>query len=58
MADGRAKGKPRGEVDTFIAVIAEVNGCVVVTNNARHFEGIESVNPMRPVVWSKRNRLR
>ena len=58
MADGRATGRPRGEVDTLIAAIAEVNGCVVVTNNARHFEGIESVNPMRPVVWSKRNRLR
>ena len=46
MADGRAKGKPRGEVDMFIAAIAQVNECVVVTNNARHFEGIEIVNPM------------
>jgi toxin FitB len=47
MADGRAKGKPRSEVDTFIAAIAQTNGCVVVTDNARHFDGIEIVNPMR-----------
>jgi len=47
MADGRARGKPRSEVDTFIAAIAEVNECVVVTDNTKHFEGIEVVNPAR-----------
>lgn len=49
MADGRARGRPRSEVDTFIAAIALTNACVVVTGNVKHFEGIEVVNPMRPV---------
>src|SRR5579863_2449303 len=43
MADGRARGKPRSAVDTFIAAIAQTNDCIVVTDNEKHFEGIEFV---------------
>ncbi|WP_174059081.1 type II toxin-antitoxin system VapC family toxin [Rhizobium rhizogenes] len=47
MADGTANGRPRSAVDTIIAAIAVSNDCVVVTDNGRHFEGVETVNPMR-----------
>ena len=47
MAEGKAKGRPRSSLDTIIAAIAEVNGCIVVTDNEKDFEGIEIVNPMR-----------
>lgn len=46
MADGRARGRPRSALDTIIAAIADVNGCTVVTDNERHFEGVEVVNPL------------
>ena len=48
MAEGRAKGRPRSALDTIIAATAEVNGCIVVTDNERDFRGVESFNPMRP----------
>ena len=47
MADGTAKGRPRSALDTTIAAIAEVNDCVVVTDNDKDFVGIEIINPMR-----------
>ena len=47
MADGTAKGRPRSALDTIIAAIAEVNDCVVVTDNDKDFVGIDIVNPMR-----------
>jgi predicted nucleic acid-binding protein len=47
MADGRTKGRPRSGFDTIIAAIAEANGCLVVTDNERDFEGIHVVNPLR-----------
>jgi predicted nucleic acid-binding protein len=47
MADGRAKGRPRSGLDAIIAAVAEVNACVVVTDNEKDFEGIEIVNPLR-----------
>jgi predicted nucleic acid-binding protein len=47
MADGRAKARPRSALDTIIAAVAEANGCVVVTNNERDFEGVETFNPLR-----------
>lgn len=47
MADGRAKGRPRSGLDMILAAIAEANGCVVVTDNERDFQGIEIVNPLR-----------
>lgn len=47
MADGRAKGRPRSAFDMIIAAVAEVNDCVVVTDNEKDFAGIETFNPMR-----------
>lgn len=47
MADGKAKGRPRSSLDTIIAAVAEANGCVVVTDNERDFQGIEITNPLR-----------
>lgn len=47
MAEGKARGRQRSALDTIIAAVAEANGCVVVTDNERDFEGIEIVNPLR-----------
>jgi toxin FitB len=47
MADGTAKGRPRSALDMIIAAIAEANDCVVVTDNEKHFTGLEFVNPLR-----------
>lgn len=47
MADGKIRGRPRSALDTIIAAIAEVNDCMVVTNNERDFEGVEVVNPLK-----------
>jgi len=47
MADGKAKGQPRSGLDMIIAAVAEVNDCVVVTDNEKHFAGIKIFNPMR-----------
>lgn len=49
MAEGRARGRPRSALDMIIAAVAEVNGCVVVTDNERDFFGIETINPVRGV---------
>ena len=47
MADGTARGHPRSALDMIIAAIAEVNGCVVVTDNEKDFTGLKYVNPLR-----------
>lgn len=47
MADGTAKGRPRSPLDMIIAAVAEANGCIVVTENERDFEGIRILNPLR-----------
>lgn len=47
MADGKVSGRPRSALDTIIAAVAEANGCIVVTDNAKDFHGIEIVNPLR-----------
>ena len=47
MAYGRTSGKPRSEIDMFIAAIAQTHDCIVVTDNERDFEGVETVNPLR-----------
>ena len=47
MAEGKTIGRPRSALDTIIAAVAEANGCIVVTDNERHFAGIETVNPLR-----------
>jgi predicted nucleic acid-binding protein len=46
MADGNKRGRPRSSLDMIIASIADANGCVVVTANARDFVGIEVLNPI------------
>jgi predicted nucleic acid-binding protein len=50
MSEGKARGRPRNAFDMMIAAIAEANGCVVVSGNARDFEGIAIVNPFRGAV--------
>jgi len=45
MAEGKANR--RSGLDAIIAAVAEVNECVVVTDNEKDFEGIEIVNPLR-----------
>ncbi|WP_246148934.1 PIN domain-containing protein [Skermanella pratensis] len=50
MAEGSARGKSRSALDTIIAAVAEANGCVVVTDNEKDFDGIEIVNPLRAVI--------
>ncbi|HEY8248547.1 MAG TPA: PIN domain-containing protein [Hyphomicrobium sp.] len=47
MADGKATGRPRSGLDMIVAAIAGANDCIVVTDNARDFAGIEIINPMR-----------
>jgi len=47
MADGTAAGRPRSALDMIIAAVAEVNGCVVVTDNEKDFAGLEPLNPLR-----------
>jgi predicted nucleic acid-binding protein len=47
MADGKLAGRPRSALDTIIAAIAEVNGCIVVTDNVKDFRGVETLNPLR-----------
>lgn len=48
MADGTAAGRPRSSLDMIIAAVAEVNGCIVVTDNGKDFAGMDFLNPMRP----------
>ena len=47
MAEGRTRGRPRSALDTIIAAVAVANGCIVVTDNEREFEGVETINPMK-----------
>ncbi|MCH4546790.1 MULTISPECIES: PIN domain-containing protein [Rhizobium] len=47
MADGRTRGRPRSGLDMIIAAVAEANGCIVVTDNEKDFDGIDIVNPLR-----------
>jgi predicted nucleic acid-binding protein len=48
MADGRELGQPRSAIDMMIAAVAIVNGCVVATDNERHFHSVvEFFNPLK-----------
>jgi predicted nucleic acid-binding protein len=47
MANGKAAGRPRNELDMIIASIAATNDCVVVTDNEKDFADIAFVNPLR-----------
>jgi len=47
MNEGSASGKPRSALGMIIAATAEANGCLVVTDNEKHFAGIKILNPLR-----------
>jgi hypothetical protein len=47
MADGKAAGRPRSELEMIITSIAAANDCVVVTDNEKDFADIAFVNPLR-----------
>jgi predicted nucleic acid-binding protein len=47
MAEGARAGRPRSALDMILAAVAEANNCVLVTDNERHFAGLEFINPMR-----------
>ena len=46
MADGTRRGRPRSALDMIIAAIALANDCTIVTENARDFAGLQSLNPL------------
>jgi len=47
MAEGTAAGRPRSALDMIIAAVAEANQCILVTDNEKHFAGLEILNPLR-----------
>ena len=47
MAEGTRIGRPRSALDMIIAAVAEANGCILVTDNEKHFAGLKFINPMR-----------
>ncbi len=47
ISEGRAAGKPRSGLDMIVAAIAETNHCVIVTDNEKHFSGLDVLNPLR-----------
>lgn len=47
MAGGKARGRPRSALDMIVAAVAEVNGCVIATDNERDFAGLDIINPLR-----------
>jgi predicted nucleic acid-binding protein len=47
MHEGVAIGKPRSAIDMIIAATAEAHDCIVVTDNEKHFPGIDILNPLR-----------
>jgi predicted nucleic acid-binding protein len=47
MAEAKAKGRSRSAFDTIVAAVAEVNDCIVVTDNEKDFAGISILNPLR-----------
>lgn len=49
MEDGRTQGRTRSALDTMVAAIAETSDCIVVTDNEKDFDGVETFNPLRRV---------
>jgi toxin FitB len=47
MAEGARAGRPRSALDMIVAAVAEANGCILVTDNEKHFAGLSFINPMR-----------
>lgn len=41
MSEGRAARKPRSDLDMIVAAVAETNECVIVTDNEKHFSGLD-----------------
>jgi predicted nucleic acid-binding protein len=48
MHEGTKMGRPRSPLDMIVAAVAEANGCILVTDNEKHFAGLKFINPMRP----------
>ena len=49
MSLGTHAGRPRSAFDMVVAAIGEANECVVVTDNEKHFPGVNLLNPLRPL---------
>ena len=47
MSEGLSKGRPPSPLYMIIAAIAEANGSVLVTDNEKHFAGLNVLNPLR-----------
>jgi predicted nucleic acid-binding protein len=48
MAEGTVLGRPRSALDMAVAAVAEANGCLLVTDNEKHFRGVTNfINPVR-----------
>jgi len=47
MSEGKTAGKSRSDLDMIIAAVAEANECIIVSDNERHFAGLEVLNPLR-----------
>ena len=47
MSEGTAAGRPRSALDMIIAAVGEANGCVVVTDNEKDFDGLNVLDPIR-----------
>jgi predicted nucleic acid-binding protein len=47
-SEGTAKGQPRSTLDMIVGAVAEANGCILVTDNDKHFSGLKFINPLRP----------
>lgn len=48
LAERGKAGQPCAPVDMMYAAIAEVNNCVLVTENEERFSGLQCFNPLRP----------
>jgi toxin FitB len=47
MSQGMHAGRPRSALHLVVAAIGEANDCVVVTDNEKHFPGVNLLNPLR-----------
>ena len=47
MAAGTRSGRPRSAIDMMFAAVAQANDCTLVTDNERHFAGLNFINPLR-----------
>src|SRR5216683_6165050 len=49
MSQGTQAGRPRKAFDMVVAAIGKANDCVIVSDNEKHFPGVNLLNPLRPV---------